>query len=145
MKVLFIKSVKGIGKEGEVKEVSSGYAQNMLFPRRIAIEATPHAIERIEREVMAKAGKKEVSEALIEKMMKELNGKEIVIERKANEKGKLFEKVHEDDIAQALKQTHHIDIAHSCITLPKPIDMVGEYTVSLSHGGFKSSVKCLIK
>ena len=40
MKVIFMQDVKGSGKKGEVKNVSDGYARNMLLkklrqPRRI--------------------------------------------------------------------------------------------------------------
>ena len=41
MKVIFTKDVKGKGKQGEVKDVSEGYARNYLFKNNLAIEATP--------------------------------------------------------------------------------------------------------
>ena len=42
MKVIFMQDVKGSGKKGEVKNVSDGYARNMLLKKGLAVEATPH-------------------------------------------------------------------------------------------------------
>ncbi|WP_281288204.1 bL9 family ribosomal protein, partial [Kurthia sibirica] len=40
MKVIFLKDVKNQGKKGEVKEVSDGYARNVLLKNKAAVEAT---------------------------------------------------------------------------------------------------------
>ena len=45
MKVIFIQDVKGSGKKGELKEVSDGYARNMLIKKGLAVEATPENIK----------------------------------------------------------------------------------------------------
>ena len=41
MKVIFLKNVKGVANEGDVKEVKEGYAKNFLFKQKLALEATP--------------------------------------------------------------------------------------------------------
>jgi large subunit ribosomal protein L9 len=41
MKVLFLENVLHVAKKGDVKEVKPGYAINMLFPKKHAVELTP--------------------------------------------------------------------------------------------------------
>ncbi|MDR1712630.1 MAG: 50S ribosomal protein L9, partial [Coriobacteriales bacterium] len=41
MKVILLEELKGRGGEGDVVEVATGYAVNFLFPKKIAISATP--------------------------------------------------------------------------------------------------------
>ena len=36
MKVIFLEHVLHVAKQGEVKDVSSGYAANFLFPKKLA-------------------------------------------------------------------------------------------------------------
>ena len=40
MKVIFLKNVKGVANEGDIKEVKEGYAKNFLFKQKLALEAT---------------------------------------------------------------------------------------------------------
>ena len=44
MKVILQQDVRGQGKKGEMIEVSEGYGRNFLLPRKLAIAATPDAI-----------------------------------------------------------------------------------------------------
>ena len=53
MKVLFLKHVVNVWKEGEIKEVKPGYAANCLFPKWFAIELTP-AEEKKHKEKLKK-------------------------------------------------------------------------------------------
>ena len=46
MRVILIKDVPSLGRVGEVKDVADGHAQNYLFPRKLAIEATAGALRK---------------------------------------------------------------------------------------------------
>ncbi len=48
MKVIFLTDVKGKGKTGEIKEINNGYAQNFLFKKGLALEATPANVKKLE-------------------------------------------------------------------------------------------------
>ena len=48
MKVILLEDVRGQGKAGEIVKVNDGYARNMLFPKKLAKEATPANIKALE-------------------------------------------------------------------------------------------------
>lgn len=45
MKVILLQDVKSVGKKNQVVEVSDGYAQNFLIPRRLAVKSTSKGLE----------------------------------------------------------------------------------------------------
>ena len=46
MQVILTADVKNLGKAGNIKDVSNGYAKNFLFPNNLAQIATPELIKK---------------------------------------------------------------------------------------------------
>ena len=61
MKVILLQDVKGKGKKGQMLEVSDGYARNFMLPKKLAIEATPDAINTMRMNDKAAAEKANVT------------------------------------------------------------------------------------
>ncbi|MCL1855666.1 MAG: 50S ribosomal protein L9 [Clostridia bacterium] len=110
MKVILLTDMKGTGKKGEIVNVSDGYARNFLFPRKWAMEATPAAIKEVERK-RAQEQKLE-QERREEAMMKAatLRGKVIHVKARGGEKGRLYGSVTSQEIADALKEQHGVEV-----------------------------------
>ena len=134
MKVILLQDVKGKGKKGQMLEISDGYARNFLLPKKLAIEATPDAINtmRMNDKAAAEREAKERAEAVeISRKLRELT---VVVTAKGGGAGKLFGSVTSQEIADALKAKSGITIDKRKIVLSDPIKNVGTYTVQCKLG-----------
>ncbi len=145
MKVIFLKDVPRVGKRNDVKEISDGYAVNFLFPRGLAEPATSRAILELEKRKSEVVIVKEIQESLLDKSLAEIKGKEIILTKKADEKGHLFSAIHKKELVEELKNKHHAEIAEEFIVLEKPIKELGEFEIPVVIKGKKSSFKLKIK
>ncbi len=134
MKVILLKNVENLGKEGEVKDVANGFARNFLFPRNLAQPATEAAIEDVEAKRKKKAAMAKIELEESQKLAEQLEGSEIFIKVKEKE-GRLFGSVNEKTISKAFKE-EGLDIKPEKIILAEPIKEMGEYDVqiNLNHG-----------
>ena len=145
MKVIFLKDVPRVGKKDDIKEISDGYAQNFLFPRRLAIVATMQAVANLERQKKEIVIEREVQESLLLKNLEGIKDKVVTIEGKANEKGSLFQAIHSKEISEAMHREHHAEISPEFIDLEKPIKEVGEFVIPIKIKNKKSSFKLIVK
>ncbi len=131
MKVILLKDVKGLGKEGDLVEAKAGYARNYLFPKKLAIEATPSNLNRWktkQKEAEARE-KKERTEAL--KLKEKIESLDLELKGKAGEGGKLFGSITSKDISDALKAQYNIDIDRRKIELKDNIKTIGTTEVEI--------------
>jgi ribosomal protein L9 len=49
MKIILMDDVPTLGRRGEVRDVSDGYARNFLLPQKLALHATPANLKNIEQ------------------------------------------------------------------------------------------------
>jgi large subunit ribosomal protein L9 len=145
MKVIFLKDVPRVGKKDDIKEISDGYAQNFLFPRRLAIVATMQAVANLERQQKEIKIEREVQENLLLKNLEGIKDRVVTMEGKANEKGHLFQAIHTREIAVAMHTQHLAEIAPEFIDLEKPIKEVGEFVIPIKIKNKKSSFKLIVK
>jgi len=144
VKVILKQDVRGIGRKYEVKNVADGYAVNFLLPRKLAEFASPEAVKKAELLKVATAAEIEIRESLTKAQIETLKTVKIELKKKANEKGHLFEKVHESEISDALKSKAHADIAPEFIKLETPIKELGEHKVKVEVGKNKGEFTLLI-
>ena len=48
MKIILLDDVTKVGRRGEVRDVSDGYARNFLIPKRLALSATAGNLKNLE-------------------------------------------------------------------------------------------------
>lgn len=131
MKVVLLKDVPNVGKRLEVKNVSSGHAQNFLIPEGLAETATAGALRRVEKERTVIEAERKIQADLLLKNAKSFDGLSIKIFGKASDKGHLFAGIHKEEISATLKKETHLDVPPEFIDLPHPIKEVGEHEVSV--------------
>lgn len=129
MKIILLKDIPKVGKKYETKEISDGYALNMLIPKGLAVNATSEIIKKISIEKSKIEGEKKINHELLLKNLETLEGKTVTISEKANDKGHLFASVHIPEILKAIKNELRIDIPSESIILDKPIKEIGVHEI----------------
>jgi len=127
MKVKLLQDVGGVGQRGDVREVKDGYGQNYLIANKLAIHANRNT------SVTSHSSKKKFIDKVLENSIKKLDGLNVEIQGKSNEKGHLFAQIHESDIAESIKKQHNISIPKDIIILTNPIKEVGAHTIKLQY------------
>jgi large subunit ribosomal protein L9 len=130
MKVILLDDVAKVGRRGEVRDVSDGFARNFLIPKKLALTATAgnmKGLDHIKKQQEAKAGRiKNDAESVRERI------EALVYEerRQASEEGKLFGSVTAQDVVDFLER-HQIPVERRRVHLDEPIKTLGESTVGI--------------
>ena len=123
--------VKGHGKKGDVVEASDGYARNFLLPKKMAEIATADVLNNLKGKNEAAAYHKQQEIEKAKEVANSLEGAKVVLTGKAGDNGKLFGKITNQNVADAIKyQLHHV-IDKRKIVLPDGIKTIGETTVEI--------------
>lgn len=126
MKVILLSDVKGVGKKQEIVNVSDGYARNFLFPRKLAMDATPGAAKELEKKQAAERARETERRMAAEKKAASLRGKVVTVVAKCGTQGRLYGSVTGAEIAAALNEQHGVEVDKRKIELSDPIRAVGE-------------------
>ena len=128
MKIILLKDVENLGKKGDVKGVTDGYARNFLIPKKLAALATKSEIVKLEEQKKIEAQKAEKELARFQKLATQMDGLEIEISVKVSEEDKLFGAITSKQILEKLKEKG-LEIKKEQIKLEEPIKETGEHEV----------------
>jgi large subunit ribosomal protein L9 len=131
MKVILLENVKALGKRGDIKEVADGYARNFLFPKKLAVQATPANIRRIEEEKAQIRAREIQEEAEARELAAKINGVVLHFSAKAGEGGKLFGSITGKEICDELAKTTGIVVDKKKLDLEETVKTTGRHTVKV--------------
>ena len=144
MKIILLDDVPKLGRRGEVRDVSDGYARNYLLPHKLALNATPGNLRNIETIKAAQEGRAVRMRSEAETQAQRIEGLTYAQSRSASDEGRLFGSVGKADIAAFLAQ-NGLTVERRRIMLDEPIKSVGEYTVPVRlHGDVTATLKVTV-
>jgi len=145
MKVILLQELKGKGGEGDVVDVAKGFANNFLFPQKMAVAATQGNLKQLEQRKKNIARREAIRLGDAEKIKELLEDVVVKVAAKVGEEGQLFGSVTAQMIADGLNQATGLEVDKKRIDLKAPIKTAGEHEVSLSlYREVKTSVKVLV-
>lgn len=146
MKVILMEDVKSLGKKGDIVNVSDGYARNMLFPKKLGLEATSKNINdlKLQRAHEDKVAQEQLAAAQAFKA--ELETKEVTVSIKVGENGRTFGSVSSKELAEAAKDQLGYDIDKKKMQLSSPIKELGTTKVPIRlHPKVTAELKVIVK
>lgn len=146
MKVILLKDIKGTGKKDQILEVSDGFGRNYLLPRKLAVEATSEALNSIEKSKSAAKHREDVKKNDAETAARELKGKNVTVKVRAGENGRLYGSITTQEIADALKAQHGVELDKRKIELDEKVTSVGQTTITLKmYAGVAAKMNLVIE
>jgi large subunit ribosomal protein L9 len=130
MKVILKRDVKGLGREGDLKDVKDGYARNLLFPTGAAVVADKGALANWERHRDQREERDRSAREQAEATADKLRELKLEIPVKAGERGRLFGAVTSHNISDAIAQ-NGIELDRHALHLREPIKALGDYRIDV--------------
>lgn len=128
MNVYLLKDIPKVGMAGEILKVSDGYAQNFLFPKKLAVQITESNAQFYQTKIKQVENRKETIATETSMLSEKIKSESLTIKRKTHDSGKLYASIGATEIVDLLAQKG-ISIAKSQVHFDKTIKNTGTYDV----------------
>ena len=146
MKVVFLQDISMKGRRGDIKEVADGYAKNFLFPKGLAVPATPVAIKAAKAQSEENARRQARHQEELNMLAQLLDGKEVNFRARAGDKDRLHGSITSADIASELSRLMNVEVDKKKIVLNEPLRHLGSHEVTINFAkGSEARIKVIIE
>lgn len=125
MKVILLSDVKKVGKKDQIIEVSIGYANNFLFPKKLAVPYSDKSVEILHQQEQARIDKDNQLRENAIKLKEELKNITLEFKAKTGKDGKMFGTISLKQVVEQLNQRFHIEIDKRKFINKTTIDSLG--------------------
>lgn len=141
IEVVLLQDDPKLGKRGDVVKVSSGFAQNFLYPHNKAKIATPANLKSFEAEKARHAKEEEDRLSRAREWAQKLKELTLTLEVSSGEGDKLYGAINSQDIVEALSR-QSISLERKEVHLEEPIKKLGDYQVQVKlHSKISTQLK----
>jgi len=145
MKVILQKDVKDLGKVGDLVNVSEGFARNLLFPRKLALEATEKRVNEYNHLKRVAESKKKKALAERQELLNKIKGTTVNFKLNAGDNDKLFGTVTTSDISKALDKAG-FQVDRKDIHLEEPIKVLGTHKATIRYAeGLETQIQVAVE
>ncbi len=135
MKVILTKDVAKVGKRGEIKDVSDGYAKNLLLAKGLAVIVTSQIQSKLVKESKEASAKIARENEKLKNLKTELEKRTFRLQVKVGDKGQIFGGVHEKEIANAVNAKLNSSLEKSQFVVPHGLKDLGLHEITVKLGG----------
>jgi large subunit ribosomal protein L9 len=130
VKVILTADIDPLGKSGELKDVSDGYARNFLIPRKLAVPAAGGTYRAWQHDIASREEQRKREREEAEIAAQRISSTTLTMGVKVGEGGKLYGSITAKDIADALAR-RGIEVDRHRIDLDEPLRQLGTYKVAI--------------
>lgn len=130
MKVILTADVAPLGKSGDLKDVTNGYARNYLIPNKLAVPASGGAYRAWQHDIASREEQRKREREEAEIAAQRISSTTLTMGVKVGEGGKLYGSITAKDIADALAR-RGIEVDRHRIDLDEPLRQLGTYKVAI--------------
>src|SRR5213083_2770530 len=130
MKVILLDDVQKVGRRGDVRDVSDGFARNFLIPKKLALNATQGNLKNLDHLRRQANAKAERVKSDADDLRARIEGLTYEERRQASEEGKLFGSVTSQDLVEFLDK-HGVRVERKRVQLDEPIKTLGDTMVPI--------------
>ena len=141
MKIILMDDVPALGRRGEVRDVSDGYARNYLLPHKLALLATTANLKNLEQIKASQDAAAAKLTAQAQVQARAIEALHFTQARQASDEGRLFGSIGKADLVAFLSQ-HGVEVERRRIAMDEPIKSVGDFTVPVRlHAAVTAQLK----
>jgi large subunit ribosomal protein L9 len=141
MKIILRRDHENLGKMGDRVNVKNGYARNYLFPKNVAIEASPKALRILEEEKKLLNRREVKSKREAEAVAKQMENVSITATVTVGEEDKVFGSVTSQQISDLLKEKG-FDVDKKKVILDDPVKALGVYDIAIKlHAEVEAKIR----
>jgi large subunit ribosomal protein L9 len=145
VKVILTTDVAKLGKSGELKDVTDGYARNFLIPQNLAVPAAGGAYRAWQHDIASREDKRKRERGEAEIAANRIASTTLTMGVKVGEGGKLYGSITAQDIADALGR-RGITVDKHKVDLDQPLKSLGTYKVAVKvYAGMISEVTVIVE
>lgn len=145
MQVVLLKDLKGLGRAGDVANVSDGYARNFLIPQGLASVADEQAIREVQTHRHKAQMRSEAQSELSAKLAKKLRGQSLEFALPADEKGHLYAGLKESEILAKIKAREATLPSSAKLVDYSPIKKVGDHKTVINLDSEVAEINITVK
>ncbi len=128
MRIFLLQDVEKLGMAGQVVDVTDGFAQNFILPRKLGIKVTEADMNFYKQRTVKEKVTAEVLSSKVAMLAERIKGMHITIKERVHDDGKLYGAVGADEVVELLK-AKEVSINRKQVEFVKAVKAIGEHKV----------------